>query len=257
MGLISHNSFIDAKKGFTVSFAFVSKAGNRERNEDSVCALARDGKYCFAVADGLGGHEFGAEASALLTDAVEREFETAFNNHMFIKAVFERAQAEILAKQEEKNANNHMRTTAVLLSISGKKYAFAHIGDSRLYYFKRLALAARTEDHSVPQVLALAGEITEADIATHPDRARLLRVLGDKWEKPQYEIAKERPLRRHTAFLLCSDGFWEYLPSTNFAPLPGQDANSWLAALLAKVEQAGQGSGRDMDDYSAVAVTVM
>jgi serine/threonine protein phosphatase PrpC len=257
MSFMRHNSFSYAKKALAISFAFISKAGNRECNEDSVCTLARDGKYCFAVADGLGGHGFGAEASALLTNVFEREFETALDNRAFIKAAFERAQAEILAKQEEKNAKNHMRTAAVLLSINGKKYAFAHIGDTRLYYFKHGALSARTEDHSVPQVLALAGEIGEADIATHPDRARLLRAIGDKWEKPQYEITKERPLRRHTAFLLCSDGFWEYLPSTNFAPLPGQDAKDWLAALLAMVEQAGQGSGRVMDDYSAVAVVVM
>jgi serine/threonine protein phosphatase PrpC len=257
MGFIRHNNFTDATKGFDISSAFVSKAGGRERNEDSVCSLARDGKYCFAVADGLGGHELGAEASALFTDVLTREFATALDNRVFIKAAFERAQAEILAKQEEIGAKNHLRTTAALLSISGKKYAFAHIGDSRLYYFKHWALAARTKDHSVPQVLALAGEITEADIAAHPDRARLLRALGDKWEKPQYEITKERTLRRHTAFLLCTDGFWEYLPSTNFAPVPGQDAKGWLADLLAKVEQAGQGSGRVMDDYSAVAVVVM
>ena len=67
----------------------------------------------------------------------------------------------------------------------------------------------RTIDHSIPQMLALAGEIKEKEIRRHPDRNKLLRVVGTDWENPQYEISEDVEKTGGEAFLLCSDGFWE------------------------------------------------
>jgi serine/threonine protein phosphatase PrpC len=239
-------------RALSVGHAAVSRTGNRERNEDSLIALKRDGRYCFVVADGLGAHGRGDEASKLLTDAFAREFMETSNNRPFIERAFARAAQEIAAAQHEKRALNQMRTTAVVLSITGNKYLYAHIGDSRLYQFKRGTLASRTLDHSVPQMLAQTGDIKPADIASHPDRGRLLRALGDGCDKVRYEISKEQTLRHNTAFLLCTDGFWEFLPEGKFAPSPGVDADGWLSSLLAEVER----TEKDMDNYSAIAVVV-
>jgi len=242
-------------KSLSVSYAAVSRTGGRERNEDSILTLERDGGYCFAAADGLGGHGFGQEASKLLTEVFAREFGGVAGNRKFLAHAFNRAQEEILALQALEGAINQMKTTAVALSIIGGKCAWGHVGDSRLYYFKRGVLSKRTLDHSVPQVLALSGEISECDIATHPDRSRLLCALGDKWDEPRYELSKEISLRRDTAFLLCTDGVWECLTDRKLAPPAGAGADAWLSAIIDEVLYAGQNS-KDIDNYSAIAVTI-
>jgi len=247
--------FSGAPGRLSVSYASASRTGGRERNEDSVLAIERDGGYCFVVADGLGGHGLGDEASKMLVEAFAREFAGAADNREFLARAFDAAQECILSSQEARGLNNQMKTTAVALSIIGGKCAWGHVGDSRLYRFRRGAPIGRTLDHSVPQVLAQSGEISEREIATHPDRALLLRAVGDRWSGPQYEISKETRLHRHTGFLLCSDGLWERVPAEGLAPPPGADAEAWLAAALGEAESAGQGAG-DMDNYSAVVVIV-
>jgi len=242
-------------KSLSVSYAAVSKVGSRERNEDSVLELEQDGQYCFVVADGLGGHSFGDKASRLLTETFAHEFKNASDNRKFLAHAFERAQEEILVMQSTMCAKDQMKTTAVALSISGKKCAWGHVGDSRLYLFYRGVLVTRTLDHSVPQMLAMAGEITDSDIANHPDRARLLRAVGDKWEKPQYEIAKEIMLRRDTAFLLCTDGVWEWLSDSMPAPQRGADAGSWLSEVINRLEHT-IGEMANIDNYSAITVII-
>ena len=250
-----------------MSYASASRIGGRERNEDSVLALELGGSYCFVVADGLGGHGFGDEASRLLVEAFAREFDGAADNREFLAHAFDRAQECILSSQEARGLNNQMKTTAVALSFIGGKCAWGHVGDSRLYRFRRGALVGRTLDHSVTQMLALAGEISEREIAAHPDRARLMRAVGDRWSGPQYEISKEARLHRHTEFMLCSDGLWERVPPEGLAPPPGADAAGWLSAALAAAEGAGQSAGQGagqsagqgagiMDNYSAVVVIV-
>ena len=71
-----------------------------------------------------------------------------------------------------------MKTTVVVLHIKNKNARWAHVGDSRLYFFKNKKLIERTLDHSVPQNLVVCKEIKEKDIRYHADRNRLLRVLG-------------------------------------------------------------------------------
>ena len=240
-------------KKFTVSYASVSRAGGRELNEDAVVTIRRDDCYCFVVADGLGGHLFGGEASRCVTEVFAKLFVHATNNRLFLKTAFEQAQAEILALQKTSRAKSQMRTTAVVLSIIRGKCAWGHVGDSRLYYYKRGKILRHTLDHSVPQMIASTRGLSEQEIASHSDRSRLLRVIGDIWSEPQYEISKEIRLRQGMAFLLCTDGVWEHIAGD--MPIPPPDADSWMSVLLNVLENVEQISD-DIDNYSAVTVTI-
>jgi len=242
-------------RSLSISYATVSEAGDKGHNEDSILALEQDGRYCFVVADGLGGSGLGYVASKKLRDVFELEFAEATDNRSFLAKAVERAQQEIRAEQLAIRAPNQMKTTVVALSIIRGRCAWAHVGDSRLYRFRRGGFVSRTLDHSVPQMLARAGEITDSEIASHPDRARLLCAVGDNWDRPRYEVSKNIALRRDTAFLLCSDGFWELLPTAMLAPQPGSDADAWLSAMMHEFGNAG-GDDCDKDDYSAIAVVV-
>ncbi|MCL2573825.1 MAG: protein phosphatase 2C domain-containing protein [Defluviitaleaceae bacterium] len=248
-----------ATRSFAVSYAAATCIGGRESNEDSVLALELDSRYCFVVADGLGGHGAGDIASKLLTGIFEREFGNAKDCRGFLKHAFDVAQQELLALQAEKGAVNQMKTTAVAACIINGKIAWGHAGDSRLYHYKKGILAGRTLDHSVPQMLVASGEIKEDEIAKHPDRSRLLRAFGDKWDVPKYEISKEVNLRKNSAFLLCTDGIWEHVSKEILMPPKDVDANadSWLAAIMDDMTRLQDiDSEIDMDNYSVISVIV-
>jgi serine/threonine protein phosphatase PrpC len=150
-----------------------------------------------------------------------------------------------------------MKTTAVALAVVNGKCAWGHIGDSRLYMLRKNRIKARTLDHSVPQMLVLSGEISEKKIRKHPDRNKLLRVIGVEWDSPQFEVADETDLASCRAFLLCSDGFWEFIGEKHIQAFlkKSNDANEWLRYMTDEVEI--NGSGCEMDNYTAIAVVLM
>ena len=50
-----------------ISYSMISRPGSRQCNEDSVEMCTMEGNYVFTLADGLGGHGGGDEASACVT----------------------------------------------------------------------------------------------------------------------------------------------------------------------------------------------
>jgi len=238
-----------------MTYKIFTHQGGRDNNEDSAACIESNGNLCFVVADGLGGHGKGEVASQKLVEIFSREFETGYdNNETFLKTAFDAAQNEILALQNEQRAKMGMKTTAVCLSIIDGKCQWAHVGDSRLYMINKNKIKLRTLDHSVPQMLALSGDIKEKHIAHHPDRNRLLRVIGIEWDSPRYELSDETQLDNCQAFLLCTDGFWELCDSKKIKNFfkRSTNADEWLDLMTAEVQSNGQ--GKNMDNYTAIAI---
>jgi serine/threonine protein phosphatase PrpC len=232
----------------------LNEQGSRDNNEDSALCLERDGNYCFVVADGLGGHGQGEIASSLVTETFRGEF--AKGCEELPARGMEGSQLRIMEMQRIMRAPEAMKTTAVALCIHENLCHWAHVGDSRLYHFQKNKLIQRTLDHSVPQMLVLAGDIKEKQIRRHPDRNRLLRVLGIPWESPQYALGGGVPLAIGQAFLLVTDGFWELIEEKKMlaALKKSRDVDTWLGLMREEVEQNGK--GHDMDNYTAIAVVV-
>ena len=149
-----------------------------------------------------------------------------------------------------------MKTTLVILHVGEERIWWGHIGDSRLYYFQNRKLQKRTLDHSVPQMLVAAGQLKEKQIRNHPDRNRLLRVLGVDWDSPKYQLAEPEARGGRQAFLLCSDGFWELIDEKKMQHCLKKSGSpaQWLQMMEQIVEKNGQ--GRNMDNYSAIAVWI-
>ena len=240
-----------------IEYRTISKDGGRFHNEDYVGVEQKGMLYCFVLADGLGGHGGGAEASQFVTETILRDFkERGEVSKEYLKQCFETAQEALLKTQKDRGCPDEMKTTLVVLLIDEEKILWGHIGDSRLYYFQNRKYRVRTLDHSVPQMLVMAGEITEKEIRGHADRNRLLRVMGTEWDSPKYQIAEFMETGQKMAFLLCSDGFWELIEEKTMQTMlkKSETPENWLDNMEKEVLKNGK--GKEMDNYSAVAVFV-
>ena len=248
--------FMSAKDKINISYASVSETGSREVNEDCISITKADENFCFIVCDGLGGHGKGEVASELVTKEISRCFEENGKEADFFDMAFQKAQEKLLEEQVAQSSPSQMKTTAVALRIIDGVASWCHIGDSRLYFFRKSKLKSRTIDHSVVQLLALSKEIKEKEIRFHPDRNMLLKVMGTEWTGDSYVISEKAELKKGDAFLLCSDGFWEFIEEKKMAVClkKSENAQEWLEKMVKEVEL--NGDGKETDNYSAIAVTV-
>ena len=238
-----------------VSFRLLTEKGDREVNEDSIKMIKTQDGYCFALADGLGGHGKGEVASQLVVENAVREFALGWDKETFLENAFLSGQEKLLDLQRQMNAGNAMKTTMVVLTIAGQEIRWGHVGDSRLYYFKnQRKLVTRTLDHSVPQMMVQTGAIKEKEIRGHADRNRLVRVMGVEWNEPKYEVSHPIEVRGKQAFLLCSDGFWEWITEKQMVYWlkKAKTVEEWVDGMRGDVIKNGM--NKNMDNYSAIAV---
>lgn len=240
-----------------VLYAMRSKPGDRNRNEDNVRMASRGGEFFFALADGLGGHGKGDEASRIATEQACNVFRQMEPHTACLETAFDSAQRRLLAEKAQKGLFSAMKTTMVLLYLDKAKAEWAHVGDSRLYAFREGRIQVRTRDHSVPQMLVLNGEIEESEIRHHPDRSCVLRALGGESDNCNCDVSAAFDLQGNCCFLLCTDGFWELIEEHDMertlkdAASPAQ----WLDDMEQIVLK--NGTNVNMDNYSAIAVWVI
>lgn len=213
------------------SYCFTT-AGGREENQDSAAWREEKGRAIYVVADGLGGHQNGKLASASVSEAIVKAWETEKpeNAEEWLRDRIKRANEMLLKLQEEKKSV--MKTTVVVLLLEGARAAWANTGDSRLYHLSGSKLAHVTEDHSVAYKKYKSGEITKAQINTDEDQSCLLKAIGgpERWE-PDILSCDIQP---GDGFLLCTDGMWEYLFDNEILVdwLKSENSKEWTELLL-------------------------
>ncbi|MEG1847514.1 MAG: protein phosphatase 2C domain-containing protein [Lachnospiraceae bacterium] len=184
------------------------ETGTRKRiNQDSLClqkVMTRRGRVVMAcICDGLGGLEQGEVASGYVTEAVSKWFYKEFMQ--CIKRKTGRKGIEWSGRRVCRNMNQSLclygkekkvalGTTATILVIWGTQYGIFHIGDSRVYVLNR-HIRQVTKDHAM-------------------DEHTLTRCLGMTQDSRVDFIYGH--IRRHTRFLLCSDGFRHYTEDSVF-----------------------------------------
>lgn len=235
-----------------ITYGSITSKGERAVNEDFLGVSVTPERLAFVLCDGLGGHGKGDIASQFVVAQMRERLEQSDS----IEESILWSQNALLDKQEQEHAGEAMKTTVTCLTISGSSARFGHVGDSRVYYFEKSKYILRSQDHSVPQMLVLCGEIKEKDIRYHEDRNRLLRVMGSEWDSPKYQMVDNIQLSNRSSFLLCSDGFWEHITEKMMSKTlkKAKTPEEWLASMEKIVLENGRGT--NMDNYSAIAVFV-
>lgn len=229
-----------------------SNIGGRNENEDCICEVSQGKKRAFIVCDGLGGHGNGDVASRTACHVIGQNFyDCTCPSEQNVNEFYNNANTEILRVNAGRMDS---KTTAVTLFIDHGSFIAAHIGDSRLYRFNNRVPIMRTTDHSVPQMEVMLGEITEAEIRSHPDRNRVLKVLGVEGQvNPTVFSGTIDPV--FDAFLLCSDGFWEFVLEEEMQKTlaEARSAKEWLNRMRSIHDMRAD---TDCDNHSAIAIII-
>lgn len=188
------------------------KGRNRTSNQDSSVASA-DGLF-LAVADGLGGHNGGAEASNIAIGMFVKEA-GSFGTLEELSAFLVEANSRIVSAADETPELKGMGTTMTAVLIRGGKALGGHVGDSRAYLIREGTASKLTTDHSLAGQLVKSGFLKEDEMASHPGRYAVVRCLGAS-EGLEPEMF-ETPLRKGDVLVLCTDGFWEYVNDVEMA----------------------------------------
>jgi PPM family protein phosphatase len=204
-----------------VELASMSDIGcQRENNEDQYAywepaddeEFARKGRLAI-VADGMGGHEGGQEASRIAVEAIQEVLAEAADGDLqsLLLSGFQIAHERILEYAVGHPELHGMGTTATAIVLLGDQLYYAHVGDSRLYLVRGTNISRVTHDHSYVGRLVQNGVISAEEAETHPQRHILTAALGAGGEispeTPQHPLA----LQNGDVLILCTDGLWGLL----------------------------------------------
>jgi len=229
----------------------------RERSENEDSIYLDEAGHFVLLADGMGGHERGAEASDTAIKIVQ-EFlqpEALAEQLMDITDVegvsseivclstlvgdaVDTANSVIYERNQEAQLERYMGTTIVgLVPINREYVLWFHVGDSRVYLWRDSILKSLTADHS-----AHAEWLRDGQTGTEPKKNIITRAVGphpatspdigwDKWQEGDI-------------YILCSDGLTDMLTEDEISQVlnPHDEVDEIARRLIDAANEAG---GRD------------
>lgn len=220
----------------------------RPHNEDSNRVAKTANGELFVVCDGMGGHVGGATASKIGVDSIcsyVSEHECAIPQQFLIKAL-EYANSQIYSEARANPELRGMGTTACVALVRDDKVWYAHVGDSRIYYYntKQRGLYRLTKDHSVVQALVDQGLITEAEAEHHPDKNKIRKSLGIKEDVEPEPCQMPLIPAEGDILLICSDGLSGMMSEEDILEVLSTTPDTNEAGKIL-VELAKSGGGTD------------
>jgi len=227
----------------SLDYSAVTHPGlERDNNEDSLLSLPHAGIWL--VADGMGGHEAGEVASAIVRDTVKKLADR--NGNQNLGDMLQAAHQAVLRGVTQGLGAPGMGSTAVALHSQGRDYEVAWVGDSRAYLWtpndEGGQLQQLTRDHSYVQLLLESGAITSEEMDRHPERNIITQCLGSA-ELLQVQVDRvQGQWQKNQWILLCSDGLSDEVDDKTIARILHESANCNTAAdqlLHAALTQGG------------------
>lgn len=195
----------------------------RLRNEDRWGWRRFDARTAlYVVADGMGGHQKGADAATRTVHGVLEHISEGLAATKLadgpLKKLMETAvvaaNTEVL-KASSRGARAMGATVVALMLVDGKKGYVVHAGDARAYVQRGKDLKRVTTDHSLVQAMVERGTITPEEARNHPKSNVILNYVGQD-EEVEVDVTVV-DTRVGDRWLLCSDGLWGELDDPHLA----------------------------------------
>jgi protein phosphatase len=225
----------------------------RRNNEDNFAVEPDLG--LLVVADGMGGHNSGEVASALATSTIVDLARRLMAGERSLLPEGGRAELSPRGRQADflvRSANTMiyekgralaqdagMGTTVVAALVDSGSLSVAHVGDSRLYLWRRGELRQLTEDHSIVGEQVKRGQITADEAARSNLQNILTRALG---AEAAVEVdVSEHALEPGDVVLLATDGLSKMVVDADVAREIGTGGSpqAIVNALISKARAAG------------------
>lgn len=237
--------------------AEATRIGDREVNQDRACVVLGDETILLAVCDGMGGHSDGERAAQAAIDVFVKQFKddrpSQGDWERFLRRAIENAHHAVVKLGAGREFDHRPRTTCTICIVADGTARWAHVGDSRVYQFRGGRCFTRTRDHSAVESLFRQGQITEAQMLTHPLRNFVEQCLGGEPDLPLIEVGREQELKPGDVLLLCSDGLWAPVEESALAErlAAAEDLDDELGALC---ELAVENAKGHADNTTATAL---
>lgn len=216
----------------------------RKTNEDKYFVYRNDNLLGGFVADGMGGEQAGAVASAMVADIVKSHIISEFNPKLdyvetgeIIRQAFMAANEQIYRYAKSDAHLLGMGTTASLAIVYQDKLIVAHVGDSRVYCIDD-KIRQITHDHSFVEELLQRGEISREDATTHPNRNMITRAVGTE---ATLKVDITINAYHGETVLLCSDGLTNMVSDAQIQEIiqENEDLQEAVEKLIALANKKG------------------
>jgi PPM family protein phosphatase len=215
----------------------------RSANQDAY-HIDPDGRF-FIVADGMGGHAGGEEASRIAIETsqtyLNKNWDTEPDTKNLLAQALIASNDAIVADQEINAQRADMGTTLVMILFRDDIVWSAHVGDSRLYRLRGDKLDLITEDDTWVARAMKLGQLNADEAKVHPLRHVLSHCLGRR-DLRQINI-QTQSVNSGDRILLCSDGLTEEVPHAEIAIHLQAPTNELAAQAL--IDAAKQHGGSD------------
>lgn len=218
----------------------------RDNNEDSWATIPEHG--IFIVADGLGGHQAGEVASKEAIEIFINHFHSLVKEYghpktlksfeQYLLKSFYASNSEIFLLGQQHSLLRGMGTTFSLLSFFKKKSVVLHVGDSRIYRYRRRVLEQLSDDH-----LCIRPFDPRSGEQEHNSKGFLTKALGtSETLLPQLCML---PWQEDDFFLICSDGLSDLLSDKEIAEVLSRETLRLEEKVRLLVHLAKSHGGQD------------
>ncbi len=210
----------------------------RKLNEDAL--LCRPDLGLWAVADGMGGHDCGEVASALVIERLAAALTRAPLPDRILAArlALSDTNQDLIQMAAQGDPPRTIGSTVVMLAADSKNYACLWAGDSRAYRARGGALQQLSRDHSLVQQLVDVGELDPTEAIHHPNANVITRAVGAAPELALELVQGE--LEAGDIYLLASDGLTRLVNDRELlAALGGADLPDVADELIALALERG------------------
>ena len=234
-----------------------SRQGGRSENQDSCGFLDTPHGHLAVVCDGMGGGPAGKLASTIAVQNILGYVGNAPVEEKpaeVMRKAVESAQHAILEEVGKRPELNGMGTTVAAVLIGKEAAVVAHVGDSRVYQFRRGKKIFRTEDHSWVAEMVRNKSLTEEQARLSSQSNIITRALGGKSD----ELADIDflPYEEGDRFMLCTDGIWGMLTEKELIQRAAQTPSlaGAVDGLVLEVDEEGRHSGNTHDNLTLAII---
>jgi len=224
-----------------------SDIGLSRLNNEDVFAYLLD-EHFFVLADGMGGHNAGEVAAQITVDELCRYVQKAARTPHTPKewktilgdAIFD-TNLHVFQMSEKNAQHKGMGTTLCVALVVGDQLVIGHVGDSRIYRFRKGRLTRLTQDHSLKGELIASGRLDEESAKNYSKKNVITRAIGTQMTvDPELSILD---IDSEDTYLLCSDGLTDPLSDDAIADLleSASDLKEANEKLIVAAKEAGGG----------------